>query len=536
MIIKSICIGNEKEAYINSDFKEGLNIIFSDDNDKGKTIVIQAIMYCMGNDKPMFPASFKYKDYYYILEIESNGKDYKVLRKSKNIMVSGVNGNAIFDNISEFKRYWNKVIEKIPVINKDNAEKIVDPELFLQVFFSGQDKKNTSDIINAGYYKKEDFYNLLCSMGNIREKINTEIDIKKVKAEINSLKTEKKNLLTENTILKSNNYAVEYLSMTNDRLALENILRQADEIKETLLSLKKDRNKSIARKKKNELLLRELRSLNRNMKMGEIICMDCGSNHVVYESADAEFSFDISTSEIRGRILDSIKEKINIYDEEIERITSEINNKQEEFDKCLELDNNVSLDILLALKREIDESKDADKRISQIERELKGLKAKLEVKDAVSKDIEEKKKAILNSIVGEMNEFYHHIDISCANKYSGIFTPRDVTYSGSEGTEFQLARMYAYQRILNHKYPIVVDSFRAEDLSTDREERVLNEFEKIDNQIIFTTTLKKEEEGKYIDRKNINAIDFSENETYHILSKRYVEQFYKEMDKLSVKM
>lgn len=536
MIIKSICIGNENEAYINSEFKERLNIIFSDDNDKGKTIVIQAIMYCMGNDKPMFPASFKYKDYYYILGIESNGKDYKVLRKAKNIIISGINGNAMFDNISEFKRYWNEVIEEIPIINKDNVEKIADPELFLQVFFSGQDKKNTSDITNVGYYKKEDFYNLLCSMGNIRENTNTKIDIKQVKSEIKSLKNEKENLLTENKILKSNNYAIEYLSMTNDRLALENILKQADEIKETLLALKRDRNKSIARKKKNELLLRELRSLNRNMKIGEIKCMDCGSNRVVYESADEEFSFDISTAEIRGRILNSIKEKINIYDEEIERITSEINNKQEEFDKCLELDNNVSLDILLALKREIDESKDADKRIVQIEKELVELKAKLEVKDAVSKNIEEKKKKLLDSIVEEMNEFYRHIDSSSTNKYSGIFTPRDSVYSGSEGTEFQLARIYAYQRILKHNYPIVVDSFRAEDLSTEREEIALNEFEKIDNQIIFTTTLKKEEEGKYIDRKNINAIDFSENETYHILSKKYVERFYEEMDKLAVKI
>ena len=164
------------------------------------------------------------------------------------------------------------------------------------------------------------------------------------------------------------------------------------------------------------------------------------------------------------------------------------------------------------------------------------LKAKLEVKDAVSKNIEEKKKKLLDSIVEEMNEFYRHIDSSSTNKYSGIFTPRDSVYSGSEGTEFQLARIYAYQRILKHNYPIVVDSFRAEDLSTEREEIALNEFEKIDNQIIFTTTLKKEEEGKYIDRKNINAIDFSENETYHILSKKYVERFYEEMDKLAVKI
>ena len=44
MIIRAVYIGNSEEAYINKEFKEGLNIISSDDNNKGKTIVIQAII------------------------------------------------------------------------------------------------------------------------------------------------------------------------------------------------------------------------------------------------------------------------------------------------------------------------------------------------------------------------------------------------------------------------------------------------------------------------------------------------------------
>lgn len=39
MIIRAVYIGNSEEAYINKEFKEGLNIISSDDNNKGKTIV-----------------------------------------------------------------------------------------------------------------------------------------------------------------------------------------------------------------------------------------------------------------------------------------------------------------------------------------------------------------------------------------------------------------------------------------------------------------------------------------------------------------
>ena len=61
--------------------------------------------------------------------------------------------------------------------------------------------------------------------------------------------------------------------------------------------------------------------------------MDCGSTHIAYESADSEFSFDISTAKIRTQILEvSTKEKIDIYSEEIERITNQISVCQKELD------------------------------------------------------------------------------------------------------------------------------------------------------------------------------------------------------------
>lgn len=38
MKILRVAVGNSKEAFIESQFTEGLNIISSDDNNKGKTI------------------------------------------------------------------------------------------------------------------------------------------------------------------------------------------------------------------------------------------------------------------------------------------------------------------------------------------------------------------------------------------------------------------------------------------------------------------------------------------------------------------
>jgi hypothetical protein len=44
MIIRKVAVGNSEEAFIEDTLSEGLNILLSDDNDKGKTIIIQSML------------------------------------------------------------------------------------------------------------------------------------------------------------------------------------------------------------------------------------------------------------------------------------------------------------------------------------------------------------------------------------------------------------------------------------------------------------------------------------------------------------
>ena len=44
MIIKKIAVGNSTEAFVEGGFTNGLNIISSDDNNKGKTIAMQSMI------------------------------------------------------------------------------------------------------------------------------------------------------------------------------------------------------------------------------------------------------------------------------------------------------------------------------------------------------------------------------------------------------------------------------------------------------------------------------------------------------------
>ena len=51
-------------------------------------------------------------------------------------------------------------IFNIPQISKDEQMVIADLNLFYELFFIGQDKRNPSNTINSGYNNKKDFVNM----------------------------------------------------------------------------------------------------------------------------------------------------------------------------------------------------------------------------------------------------------------------------------------------------------------------------------------------------------------------------------------
>jgi hypothetical protein len=52
----------------------------------------------------------------------------------------------------------------LPTIEKDGLQKLVDLPLLYELFFVGQDKRNPSNVINTGYYNKQDFANMIYSL------------------------------------------------------------------------------------------------------------------------------------------------------------------------------------------------------------------------------------------------------------------------------------------------------------------------------------------------------------------------------------
>lgn len=91
-----------------------------------------------------------------------------------------------------------------------------------------------------------------------------------------------------------------------------------ESITDLITDIKKKRNRLAAQKSLWNGTLKELNSLNKNIKVGELRCMDCDSTHIAYKgTSKSKYSFDISTPLMRKQIIESINEKISDFTEEI---------------------------------------------------------------------------------------------------------------------------------------------------------------------------------------------------------------------------
>lgn len=535
MIITKIAIGNEKEAFIENRLTKGFNIIFSDDNNKGKTIVMQSSLYALGNE-PIFPSSFNYKDYYHYVSLRLD--DYSTLqvcRKENSFVLMHNKDIYLIDSVSELKRFLNRIGFVFPVIEKNGTKKIVDPVLLFQLFFVGQDGKSSSTIFNDSYYKKEDFWNLIYSYAGVEAFDEDDISEIEINNRIKSLEEEKKLILSKNRIFKSSSISLEAFSQKKSNDAFKSKLKEANNLNEKILDLKKQRNRATARKLKNEQTLKELRSLNRTQNIGSLYCTDCGSKNIGYTTADKAYTFEISDKNMRSSIISSIQEKIDIYNEEIEACTININHHQKLLQDLL-IENEVTLEMISMHYDDLRKLQEDDGRLMEIEDEIETLKTKIKSNSSFSKEEKYRKEEIRKSIIRNMNYFYRQIDPNGNLEFTDIFSKKNSVFSGCEETEFFLSKLYAITTVLNHSFPIMIDYFRDGELSTEKEDVVLKIFKELDNQKIFTATLKNEEINKYSYYSFVNSIDYSLNESSHILHQSNVGEFLYILSELNIKI
>lgn len=230
--------------------------------------------------------------------------------------------------------------------------------------------------------------------------------------------------MKKHKILNSKKEPIKYISKHSDQKDFEEKIKQINKIKDSLVELKNLRKRTMNRRVKYEVTLKELRSLNRNISTGELQCLDCNSSHIGYiSSSDKNFTFDVSTTEVRGQIIDSIKEKIASYTEELDKQTSEINLYQLQIQNLLD-DESISLESIVLYKDDLTNIKTVEKELAILDDKIIEITSSLKLTEASDNDTIEKQNSFINKIIDEMHYVYKQIDPNGTLLFEDIFTKK----------------------------------------------------------------------------------------------------------------
>lgn len=522
MKIRKFAFGNAIECFIEENFRDNVNIIISDDNNKGKTLVFQGLMYSIGNE-PIFPAGFNFRNYYFYSKFEIDNNDFEFLRKEKSFAVKDSSGMRVFESVSEFKYFLKSIIPEIPEIEKDGLLKLVDPVIFFELFFVGQDLRNPSGTF-SGYYNKSDFISMLYSLSNVSKECLSAEDIQSLKLDLQS-KTSKRDALRK----ELDRLNIDPLISRSVLQSLHNEdtkVRESNlkEINERISLLNRALSREINRKYKSENLLSELNSLNRHMEIGSVKCGDCGSEKIIYSSG--ELQLDLTNSYVKNSILSSIKEDIKLKTELIDEIRRDIVSEKRVLENAI-METPVEVRDVFLFQDHISNGNKIDEEIVSLDAEIDDLKGQLSANSGSDREIHQAQKSVVNNIVSLMNEYALEIDPSRRDKYQGIFSTKSQTYSGSDQQIYYFCKLMALRKHLDYRYPIIIDAFREGEISSGKENLMIDKFADINNQVLISATLKDEEykSEKYKPSSKINVIDYSEHADNKILSDLNIAEF-----------
>jgi uncharacterized small protein (DUF1192 family) len=512
-----------KEAFVEKRFKSGVNILFSNDNNKGKTLVIQGMLYSMGN-QPIFPTGFQYRDAVFYVKCEFGTDVWTFLRKDNLFLVHGPKGINTFESVSELKRFYTANIARLPEITKDNEPKIVDPELFFQIFYLSQDKRNPSNLIGGRYYNKVDFIEMIYAFNNQGAPPASKEDLEDAKKQLVTLNTELESLKRRRKFAKKHPDVASMALRTSDKESMDNTRSELSKLNERISNLKKERVREENRKLSLEKLLTELLSLNKELSEGKVRCADCGSVNIIYKVED--FTYDVSNAYVRTQVIESITNQILLKKEIIEERTREINSNQVNLQRILEITPKPIQQFLL-FSEEISSLTEIDEKIVATQADISRVSAEIERLKKVDVNKITVKNTIQDDVISLMNSYYRKIDSNGIQTFRSLFTTNDQTYSGSEEQEFYFSKLVALNDVLKHEYPIIIDSFRDGEISSNKEEEMIKILLSKNKQCILTSTLKHQEyiDNKYAKFPAVTAINYSAHDDSHILNPKLLNEF-----------
>ena len=531
--VKSIYIGNAVESFIQRGLSDGVNIVWSVENHRGKTVALQGIMYALGA-LPQFPESFPRKECVFIVDVEANGTELSILRDNDTFVVKDSENILLFRGIREFSEFWDERVSPLPRIIKDGKRRICDLSIYTQMAFVPQGNRSTAK--TSGYFNKKDFWEMLCSAAGLGARtLDTKAE-EKLNARKKELLTRRKELLKQAKMLKEVGTSLAATSPTADREERNRLVEELNEIAGRINELRKHRAHAYTRKVKNEKVLKELNSLDREIPVGGVVCLDCGSERIGYKLPNSDLAFDITTPSMKSQIIGFVNDRITMHDNDVRACDEQIRILQEQFNAKADA-REITLADIFSSRIDYRDYEEVDREISLITDELEDIANRLAEKARIDEDLRVRRAEFKQDILNTMSRIRREINNSDeVREYPDLFTTTTSIYSGSEESEFFIARACALVKHIHHGLPVIIDSFRAEELSTLREERALELFEALPNQVILSATLKQEESGKYERMEGIRQVCYDEFPMNKLLSEKWTAEFAKKVESFGISL
>ena len=227
-----------------------------------------------------------------------------------------------------------------------------------------------------------------------------------------------------------------------------------------------------------------------------------------------------------------------MYTTEASELSQQISEKQTELNEVIQ-SIPVPISNILIYTDTIRTYSEDEKRLSELRDKTEAIQAEIDLEQTNQDKNNQAQKNVKSQILDSMNGFYKLIDPDGQQVFKDLFATRSMTFSGSEEQEYYFSRTLAIFWLLKHSFPIIMDFFRKGELSSKKENLMIEEYRKTGVQVILSSTLKDEEYstgGKYYKMDGVNAINYEINPNSHILQEAYCEQFMDIVDSFGIVM
>lgn len=550
IINRLLIIDVEMKKAKSVNFKDGVNIITSSDNQVGKSTLMKSLYYTLGAEV-FFAERFKVKTKVHILEFSVNDNTYEciryndivVVRKNKNLTVKCTSATQLSEALKEIFGF------SIFIENKQNEYVLAPPVYYFIPYYIDQDNGwvkdiNSFDKLSQFNKDKRDtiyYYHLGILNDNYSKCL---IEMKKLTAEINDYKKKQNEIMALLQYIRNNLTKIDLtLNLESMEIEKKELLKKYKEysfdlnnVRREILEYQEEVFKIDNIIANLESTVKESNNIKKHLKHEfDIECPYCKKNFEVQAKDILKINYNIedlqktklemlSMREKVSNKIDYLKKKFVSFEERLNEIENNKINVDNTFDEFLKYkglqETRKQLNTQLVENNSVLMS--SDEELKQIKKSLKDWKKKI-------KDANDKYREILTINLMEFNTKENELPKNI-NIGTGIIA------SGSGQIRVNLARVYSFLEVLLEyneeglKFPLVIDSPKGGEQSTSNSELILElitQTKNIENQIILATI---DFDSFYKgDLSKFNKITL-ENKEYNLLSQKDYTKYKADID------